>query len=139
MGRPALPVAERLISYTDRSGACWVWTAGRNIHGYGKMSVVGQQLAAHRVSYEHHVGPIPAGLQLDHLCRNRACINPDHLEPVTERENILRGVSPAAINARKTTCLRGHPFDRLTPDGRRRCRTCASNNMRAQRARKKLL
>lgn len=83
---------------------------------------------AHRVSYETFVGPIPAGLTLDHLCRNTLCINPAHLEPVTIKENVLRGDGPTARNARKTHCDRGHAFDETNTgpnaNGGRSCRAC---------------
>jgi len=87
------------------------------------------------------VGPIPAGLQLDHLCRNRACVRPDHLEPVRSRENTLRGFGPSAINARKTVCAHGHPFDEAntgrSPNGRRFCRECGRIRARAYQARRR--
>lgn len=115
----------------DRSGgpeACWPWLGSR-WKGYGKAKRLGERYA-HRVAYQLEVGPIPVGLQLDHLCRNRACVNPAHLEPVTARENSLRGAGSQAINARKTRCGRGHPFTpentlHTGPDGRHRgCRAC---------------
>lgn len=125
-------VAERIARYTDidPSTGCWLWTGFVEPSGYGRMTYGGQQLA-HRISYEHFVGPIPAGLQLDHLCRVRNCVNPEHLEPVTARENTLRGEAPAALNARKTHCIRGHEF---TPEntyvqsgGGRGCVACRLN------------
>lgn len=82
----------------------------------------------HRVAWETLRGPIPDGMQLDHLCRQRACWNPDHLEPVSPRENVLRGVGITAMNAKKTHCPQGHPYDDantgITSTGKRRCRAC---------------
>jgi hypothetical protein len=89
---------------------CWYWIASADTSGYGHIRLDGKLVKAHRASYEHFVGPIGEGLQLDHLCRKPACVNPKHLEPVTERENVLRGVGPGALNARKTHCLRGHEY-----------------------------
>lgn len=108
----------------DEDG-CWNWKLRVTDDGYGlithkvngKLRVVG----AHRFSYEATLGPIPFGLTLDHLCRNRRCVNPSHLEPVTNYENWRRGNSPAAINARRTHCHRGH---KLPPVGSARYRTC---------------
>jgi hypothetical protein len=95
--------------------------------------------AAHRLFYEQLVGPIPDGLQLDHLCRVRHCVNPDHLEPVTQTANVLRGIGPTAVNAGKTHCVHGHPF---TPDntyinkqGNRHCRACAIRRAAEHKAR----
>ena len=95
--------------FTD-SSACWLWPGALTGGGYGHRWWHGKTNRVHRVAYELSVGPITKGLQLDHLCRNRPCFNPRHLEPVTRRENILRGESPAALNARKTHCKRGHEF-----------------------------
>lgn len=110
------------------ANGCWVWT-GALSSGYGSICIDYKETLAHRASYEAHVGPIPKGLQLDHLCRNRACINPAHLEPVTSRENTLRGVGPSALNAAKTHCVNGHPFSdevRTERSGatRRECMEC---------------
>jgi hypothetical protein len=124
---------ERLLSKAviNWETGCWEWTACRNSTGYGVIGVDSHRnRKAHRVSYELMVGPIPAGLQLDHLCRVRHCINPAHLEPVTSRENTMRSpISIAAINAAKTYCSSGrHEY---TPEntinrkgGKRSCREC---------------
>lgn len=115
----------------DSVSGCWIWPSPRRAQGYSQMpaGVSAKSRLGHRWSYEHFVGPIPAGLTIDHLCRNQACVNPLHMEPVSRSENVMRGVSPPALNSKRTHCKRGHEF---TPDntivssgGRhRRCREC---------------
>lgn len=114
-------------------GPCWEWTSGRTAAGYGRFYLAKRKpVYAHRYTWELLRGSIPDGLQIDHLCRNRACCNPDHLEPVTNRENGLRGVGAAAVNARKTHCKHGHEF---TPENTyegprgRQCRRCRADGM----------
>jgi len=111
----------------DSSG-CWIWKGLVGNEGYAAF-FAGRYHAGHRWLYEVTTSPVPRGLQLDHLCRLRRCVNPDHLEPVTPRENVLRSNGLAAINARKTHCKRGHPFDKTNTEVRlhgkgRSCRRC---------------
>lgn len=118
---------------------CWIWTGARNPEPrpYGQVGWEGRVLKAHRVVYELLVGPIPEGLHLDHLCRRPPCVNPLHLEPVTNRENCLRGEGPFAQRARQTHCAHGHEF---TPENThvrvtsRICRTCVRLRSRRRRA-----
>lgn len=120
---------------------CWLWTASLGSHGYGQLSTTyGKGPAhAHRVVYETLVGPIPTGLHIDHLCRNRCCVNPLHLEPVTQKINNARGVSPITLMAKaaqeRGCCPKGHPHNeehsRINEKGRRVCRTCNNESMKA--------
>lgn len=111
---------------------CWDWKGGKMPLGYGNfLGPRGKVMGAHRAAYELYVGPIPAGMSLDHLCRRPSCVNPSHLEVVTHRENVLRGEAITAKNAKKTHCLRGHPFDEENTRIRkyanrkgRACKTC---------------
>ncbi len=126
----------------DPATECWLWTGPTN-RGYGRATIRGRKMTAHRAVYLTMRGPIPPGrhIHLDHLCRNKMCVNPDHMEIVSRRENILRGQAPTALNARKTHCIHGHEF---TPDntmirsgGSRKCRIChcaESQRTRARRA-----
>lgn len=116
---------------------CWIWTGAKAGPGekYGYIRVDGKTLRAHRFAYEALVGAIPKGLQLDHLCRVRACVRPDHLEPVTNRENGLRGESFAAQQARRTHCSQGHPYNEENTHhyrGKRYCRTCNRDRRKAE-------
>lgn len=123
------PTTDPFWSKVDASGDCWEWTGGTG-KGYGRAkNRSGLSKQAHRVAYELLVGPVPEGLQIDHLCRNRTCVNPDHLEVVTSRVNTRRGFSFAGLRARQTECVNGHAFDAantyLRPDnGTRVCRIC---------------
>lgn len=122
------PLNDRLWGRVEFTNTCWLWDGVLSSGGYGHVSINGKLKMVHRLAYEFCVGPIPDGLQLDHLCRVRHCMNPDHLEVVTNRENILRGEGLAAINARKTHCKRGHEFDGvdsfINSEGGRVCRIC---------------
>lgn len=125
-GRGLATAYERFVAKTEPGErGCVLWTGCLNSRGYGCFSFggKGKTVLAHRWVYEHFVGPIPAGLTIDHLCRVRRCVNPAHMEPVSVAENNRRGWSPPAKNARRTTCLRGHELI-LFPSGRRRCREC---------------
>ncbi len=130
MTRRGAPAAERFWQKVMVVDSCWLWTAHRNNKGYGVFHPEWNvRVYAHRWSYEQAKGAIPEGLEIDHLCRTPACINPAHLEAVTHRENILRSNAPTAVNAVKTYCPKGHPFDEentyLRPDRTgRNCRAC---------------
>jgi hypothetical protein len=111
---------------------CWLWQGEITDQGYGRFLVGGKRMRVHRAAYEVWRGPIPAQLVIDHLCRTRACVNPGHLEPVTHRENTLRGDNPrilATHQTKKTQCPQGHPLFGTNlyvrpSDGGRICRQC---------------
>lgn len=125
---PPRPIEERLAERSKRDpvSGCVLWTGYLQADGYGQIRHDGQTLA-HRVAWIAERGPIPDGLVLDHLCRTRRCINPNHLEVVTDRENILRGVGPSAVSAVRDSCAKGHPYtaeNTYRHRGERICRAC---------------
>lgn len=136
---PADRLRKRLVA--DEAG-CLNWTGALTHNGYGEVgNGIGGKVRVHRLAYEVARGPISAGLEIDHLCRNRRCCNPDHLEAVTREENIARGNAPHIVNAKKTECKHGHPFSpentRINRRGARVCIACESgaNATRPSRAR----
>ena len=138
--RPLLTLEEQLLRHVKKTDACWLWTGHITNRGYGLLSLsgdyLGQKRYAHRLAYEVFVGPIPDGLHLDHLCCVPLCVNPAHLEPVTNLENARRRY------VLKTHCKRGHEFTpentRLKKDGRTRiCRACARLHSKAGNARRR--
>jgi len=147
-------IAQRLEEDVDRSGACWLWKRHVRRDGYAFMQIATtpgavKAIFVHRASWEHYRGPIPEGMTVDHLCRVRHCLNPEHLQLVTPRVNTLRGSSQPAINAKKTHCKRGHPLSGenlyVSRKGFRQCRMCvrrrrqaAARRMRAAAAQKRL-
>lgn len=139
---PPYPKAKLLARAVAGPNSCLIWTGAKNNSGYGQIRVNGTTTYTHRLAYEVFVGPIPEGLHLDHLCRNRACCNPHHLEPVTSGENTRRGEP-----ANRTHCPEGHPYDEAntrireridqkskTPVRTRECRECALIRQRQKHA-----
>jgi len=130
MGWSHAPVMERIMRRVEKTETCWNF-GGANVHGYGIIGIHGKNAYTHRVVYTEMVGPIPDGMEIDHLCRNRSCCNPEHLEAVTRAENARRTVGfwPHAV---KTHCVHGHEY---TPENTMRhgakkqrvCRICANN------------
>lgn len=133
----------KVWAFVDRAAnpPCWTWTGIITHQGYGRYTPYGSDhFPAHRVVYELERGQIPEGLVLDHLCRNTRCVNPSHLEVVTQKENCLRGFSPAAQKARQTTCLQGHPLEgdnlKRRKQGFRVCKICRRQGVIDSRRRK---
>ncbi len=124
-GDPLLRFASKVEFFTDTG--CWQWLGGTK-NTYGRFRMPDSDRLAHRFVYEQVVGPIPAGLTIHHHCENRLCVNPDHLESMSLRDNLFESDTPARRNALKTHCPRGHPYSdtntRITRTGTRQCRIC---------------
>lgn len=135
--RYKMPAKERFETHIKKlDDGCWMWTGKINKNtGYGQHGVyknaIRKDYLAHRYSYELYIGKMPNGFCIDHLCRNRWCVNPDHLEPTTLKENVLRGIGVCAINHQKIHCIHGHLLSGknlyITPDNRRQCKVCNYN------------
>lgn len=127
---------EQLIKQVKevRSDTCWAWPS-HNGQGYSTLKHKGKVVKACIVAYELRYSPVPSGKELDHTCMNKGCWNPDHMEPVTRSENVLRGANPGG-QATKTHCPKGHPYSHYQADGRRACIVCRRENQ--QRRRKEL-
>lgn len=124
-----ITLPERFMKYVMLSETgCWNWCGCRRSDGYGSIMVDGKTELAHRVSYRLLSGDIPEGTVIHHRCFNRRCVNPEHLEPTSRRDNTLNGTSPSALAARKTHCPQGHPYSGnnllFTTKGGRLCRIC---------------
>jgi hypothetical protein len=134
---------ERFLQKVERGESCWLWTGSINHKGYGTFHVARKTRGAHRVSYEMFVGPIPDGLEIDHLCRVRTCVNPDHLEAVTHHENLMRSEGITAQAARQQQCVNGHSFTPENiyqpPKGGRECLICKRARKNVARDRRRLL
>lgn len=112
---------------TWNGAPCWEWTGAIAANGYARKTIRGRSQSAHKISWQLANGPVPKGLCIDHLCRNRRCVNPAHLEAVSQGENLKRGDTQAAKNSTKTHCLRGHEFtpeNTYLHDGKRNCKAC---------------
>lgn len=128
------PKEQRFFKYVKVVDSCWVWQGGVDAKGYGHFQAENRRcVRAHRFSWELVNGPIPKGMQLDHLCRDTACVNPLHLEVVSNLTNTLRSTNFIAVHAQKTHCVNGHPFDGINSYiGKRRnrvCRQCQRDRM----------
>lgn len=133
----SLTVSERILASVSKDDTgCWTWVRSTDRDGYGQFRFQSRQWIAHRASYEQFVGPIPSGLTLDHLCRNRRCVNPAHLEPVVHKENVRRGLPHRSVKA-VTHCRHGHAFDKENTyvfRGSKRCRKCHAARARMRRS-----
>jgi hypothetical protein len=143
--RPRVTLQERFWAKVQKSDGCWLWAGAKMPNGYGEFGVGDHRYQyAHRFSYALAKGAVPAGLDVDHLCRNRLCVNPAHLEAVTRRENVIRGLHPKMVAHRENRCCAGHA---LTPDNvglrkqngktYRKCKRCHREREASRRLAKK--
>lgn len=134
---------QRFWAKVQKTDSCWIWTAAKYKAGYGHFQWGDRDWCAHRIAYTLLRGPIPEGMTLDHLCRNKSCVNPDHLDPCTRGENTLRGDTISTRNKLKTHCPKGHPYSgenlRYSPLGARMCRECRRVWNKEQYLRRKAL
>lgn len=118
---------QRFWEKVEKTDSCWNWLGGKTA-GYGRIKIKNKCVYAHRFSYSLLKGKLDPNLTIDHLCRNRACVNPDHLEQVTMKINVLRGIGASAINAKKTHCKKGHEYTKentyVYENNWRMCKTC---------------
>ena len=133
------PILERFLDKVNKAGpnGCWIWIAHSNPAGYGEFRIDDHTMLAHRFSYEAFVGGLNHALELDHLCRNTICVNPDHLEQVSHRVNVLRG-NAGLFWKSKSCCPKGHLYNEtntILDHGKRRCRRCVNAYTRALRDR----
>lgn len=138
-GRPAEPLEQRIRRLSEESGDCWLWTRRLDKDGYGRITVNKRPARAHRVSYETFVGPIPEGLELDHLCKVRRCVNPKHLEPVPHLVNVERSVDVGRRSG-PNQCVHGHLLDDVNTyrvQGLTQCRECHRKRNREYAARRR--
>lgn len=138
--RANVPSIERFMHYIEISpSGCWEWSGGTNSEGYGNFSLKNQAVKAHRYSFGYFKGEIPKGFVVDHLCRNHKCVNPDHLEAVSNKTNIIRGVGLASQESKRTHCPFGHEYteDNIyrTKNKYRNCKACAIRRSKERRLR----
>ena len=134
---------EKLLAKLDKSNSCWIFTDSLDKDGYGRVRCGDKKIFAHRLSYQIFIGQIPDGLVIDHLCRNRSCANPEHLEAVSNAENIRRGETGKILKD-KTHCPQGHEYNenntRIKKSGHRSCKECdrIAHNIRYSQTRLQL-
>ena len=131
---------DRFFAKVEKTDTCWNWMGSLTVSGgYGQFSFDSKPVRAHRWIYEQMVAPIPEGLVIDHLCRNHRCVNPEHIEPVTLKENVKRGEAGKLNNhqKQKTHCPKGHEYTKTNNKGKRICRTCANEQTRLYYKRQK--
>lgn len=134
--RRGITATEYILDRVWEKDGCWLWALGANNAGYATANHMGRKTSAHRLAYEAFVGSIPEGYDVDHLCRHRSCMNPEHLEAVPHRENLLRGNTVIARNLSRTHCPQRHPYDEantyvVPKTGWRLCRQCGKDRRAA--------